>query len=133
MPINYSKSKIFKLTGSGMTYFFTTTSTIQERKRKLKASGNEIVNTILHDSLHDIIHVEDFTCNSKEELNNRLYYYIKNEPCNNSLDDVFFKDDYNRVWKQNNKEKLKQYRKQYKEKHPHKYNPDGSWKKNPQS
>ena len=134
MSIDYSKTKIYKLVGGDITYFDSTTSKLCMRLARLKEKPtNNVIHEILIKPDCKIIHVEDFPCIRKDQARARVQFYIDNNECANKRAETFGTPDeeidYKRLWRASNKERLKEYRKQYKEKHPHKYNPDGSWKR----
>ena len=138
MAIDYSKTKIYKLVGGDITYFDSTTSKLCSRLARHKdAPTNNVIQEIISKPDCKIIHVEDFTCIRKDQAKARVQFYIDNNECANkraeTLGNTEEQNIAGRLWRLNNKEKLTEYRKQYKEKHPHKYNPDGTWKRQTQS
>jgi hypothetical protein len=123
--VNYQDAKIYKLVGYGKTYYGSTTQALNQRKgghkRKLNCMSKEIFK--LGDDV-DIVLVESYPCNNKEELHQRERYYIENNECINkkiplrtinewrkeNKDKI--KDDGKKYY-EDNKDKIKDYQKEY--------------------
>jgi hypothetical protein len=93
MP-NYQNSKIYKIVGNGLTYYGATTRPLSQRFSNHKTAykcfsttGRLKDNTKCHLCITDpncvIILVENYPCNTKEELQAREYFYISNNECVN--------------------------------------------------
>ena len=109
MP-DYQKGKIYKLIGYGKTYYGSTTQLLCQRKTGHKRSyknhrdckSKEIFE--LGDDV-DIVLVESYPCNNKEELHKRERYYIENFECVNKI----IPTRTIKEWREDNKDKIKQY------------------------
>ena len=93
MP-NYQNSKIYKIVGNGLTYYGSTTRALSQRFSNHKTAykcfsttGRLKDNTKCHLCITDpncvIILVENYPCNTKEELQAREHFYISNNECVN--------------------------------------------------
>ncbi len=109
MP-DYQKGKIYKLVGYGKTYYGSTTQPLCERKaghkRRLDCMSKELFK--LGDDI-DIVLVESYPCNNKEELHQRERYYIENNECINKVIPTRTDKEY----RENNKDKIKENKKKY--------------------
>jgi hypothetical protein len=120
--VNYQDGKIYKLVGSGLTYYGSTTQRLSQRKaeHKKKSYSNK---RLFELGDVDIVLVEAFPCNNKEELHARERYYIENNECVNKNIPTrtdkeykeFNKDKY-KEYREHNKNKIKSKKKQYYEK-----------------
>ena len=93
MPIDYSKSKIYKLTtihDPNLVYYGSTVNPLYKRKNKhknkfknadYKCSSYKLFELGLDDV--EITLVENVNCNNKEELLQRERFYIENNNCVN--------------------------------------------------
>lgn len=123
MP-DYKNSKIYKLVGSGLTYYGSTTQQLCERKAGHKRQSNDCKSKILFEEGDvDIILVESFPCNNKEELLQRERYYIENNECVNKsipiktiIEKKQRKKEYQEIYKEHKKEYDKEYREKNKDK-----------------
>ena len=85
--MGYENGKIYKITGSGLTYYGSTILTLNQRKtihkqtinKKLSCMSREIINK----GDWEMILVEDFKCENKEELLWRERWWIENNECIN--------------------------------------------------
>ena len=92
MP-NYANSKIYKLVSFNLPelpYYGSTTIGLSKRKGKhvgdYKANGLKASCTsriVIDAGDYEIIWVEDFPCDNKDQLKARERYYIKNRVCVN--------------------------------------------------
>lgn len=115
MPINYHSAKIYKITGGGLTYYGATVQTLCRRFAKHRTNKKRVENgkqstritsfQILDYPDCDICLVENFPCNSRDELHQRERYYIENNKCVNKVIPGRTPEEY----RQDNKEKIKQY------------------------
>ena len=114
MP-DYSKGKIYRLVGGGLTYYG---STVNELRYRLKQHKNDFKNRNITSSLLfetgdevKIYLVEKYPCADRMELNARERYWIENNECvNNRIPTRTHKERY-----EVNKDKMKEYAKQYNE------------------
>ena len=84
--MNYNNGKIYKIVDNtnGNIYIGSTIQTLKERLRKhhrLNCSSREII----RNGDYDIILIEDYPCESEEELKLRERYFIENNDCVNIL------------------------------------------------
>jgi hypothetical protein len=119
MPIDYSKSKIYKLTtphDETMVYYGSTVNPLYKRKsqHKDKFKNNELKGSsfkIFELGEDDVIItlVENVNCNSKEELHQRERHYIENNDCVNKQIPGRTKKEYYDTNKQQLLEQKKEY------------------------
>ena len=123
--VNYENGKIYKITGNGLTYYGSTTRRLIDRKAQhklLKYSSKEIIEK----GEWEMVLVENFNCENKEQLFKRERWWIENNECVNkyrpiiySKDTIEYRHNYNQlhkehhnetqqIWRQNNKERRKQ-------------------------
>jgi predicted GIY-YIG superfamily endonuclease len=87
MIVDYSKGKIYKIVhqASGLVYYGSTCSTLKKRftdhKSKLKCSSKKLFQ--YDDTIPEIFLVEEYPCESKEELLRRERFYMENNECVN--------------------------------------------------
>lgn len=115
MPIDYSKSKIYKLTtihNNDLVYYGSTVNSLCHRKaihkHKFKKGILDCSSIKLFElGINDvkITLVEILNCNSKEELLQREKFYIDNNNCVNKNNPIKTLDDYNKF----NKEYYQKY------------------------
>jgi hypothetical protein len=125
--MGYENGKIYKITGSGMTYYGSTiqplTKRLYEHIHKMNYSSKQIIEL----GNYNICLVELFSCKTKEELHMRERYYIENNECiNNNVptrtNKEYYKDnkekikENNLIYYQANYEIYKKYRDENKEK-----------------
>jgi hypothetical protein len=80
---NYQNGKIYKITGGGLTYYGSTTTTLAKRMGRHRGSMCSSIQIIdLPDCKSEII--EYYPCNSKAELERREGWYQVNNDCINS-------------------------------------------------
>lgn len=84
MP-NYQDGKIYKIVGNGMTYYGSTTIPLSKRfydhKHQTTCSSKEIV---CHEDC-EILLVENYPCETRQELLKRERFYIDNFQCINKV------------------------------------------------
>ena len=125
MP-DYQKGKIYKLWSPQGTedeiYFGSTCDELRYRKHAHKQKTNYCKSKILFQKYDDvrIELIEEYSCNSKEELTKKEGEYIKNNKCLNKIipcrtHKEYYQDNKEKIQKyqENNKEKIKEYQKQY--------------------
>jgi hypothetical protein len=123
--IDYQKAKIYKLVCnvSGNVYYGSTVQSLAKRKglhkcKYLKWNANKDTNgyissfEVIKNNNYDIILVENYPCNSKEELYSRERNYIENNECCNKNLPISSKKE----WYENNKGKKIEYQKINKDK-----------------
>jgi len=129
--VDYSKSKIYKATGGGLTYFGSTTQSLVKRRavhiNDKKIGKNLSINPILECEDCKLELVEDYPCNTKEELLQRERWWIDNNNCVNVKSPIISIEERKKTkklyqqnnkemqaistkkWEQKNKEKRKEY------------------------
>jgi len=116
MP-DYQKGKIYKLWSPQGTedeiYFGSTTDELYKRKSSHKNKSSLCKSKILFEKYDDvrIEIIEEYPCNNKEELLKKEGEYIRNNKCLNQV----IPDRTKKEWFQDNKEQIKEYREQNKE------------------
>jgi hypothetical protein len=136
MPIDYSKSKIYKLTtihDPDLVYYGSTVNPLYKRKNdhknrfkngKFECSSSKLFELGIDDV--EITLVESIICNNKEELHKRERFYIENNNCVNKVVPTrtykeYYEDckdkirDKKKEYRELNKDKIKEQRKQYRE------------------
>lgn len=114
MP-DYTKGKIYKLSGAGKIYIGSTTQLLSARHWAHKNQGCSTVQEIIADPNNQITLIELFPCSSKEELLARERYHIDNTECINKHCPLRTKEEKKEIQKINNakpehKLKLKLYK-----------------------
>ena len=136
---DYSKAKIYKIVGGDELYFGSTTQDLSKRfythKREYNKNKNyKCSSSILFEKYGvencEIVLVENFECENKEELNRKEGEYLLNHICVNQrvagrTNKEYFKKYYDKNkeikqqkvknWIVNNKDKIKEQRKKYRE------------------
>ena len=136
---DYSKAKIYKIVGGDELYFGSTTQDLSKRfythKREYNKNKNyKCSSSILFEKYGvencEIVLVENFECENKNELNRKEGEYILNNICVNQrvagrTPKEYFKKYYDenkeikqqkvKNWIVNNKDKIKEQRKKYRE------------------
>ena len=121
MP-NYKQSKIYKLVDNtnGNVYYGSTTQTylskrLSQHRTAFNGGNHSSSHEILKNNDYDIVLVELYPCNSKDELIMRERYYIENNKCvNKSIPgrtklEYRYTDkmlEYNKQYVRDNKEKI---------------------------
>jgi len=135
MP-DYSKSKIYKIVCNitGLIYIGSTSQPLCRRIQDHKYDYKDYLNKksysscltsfkILENNNYNIILVEDFPCERKEQLLARERFWIENTKCVNKMVPTRTKKEWRedhkeeiKQYRENNKEKIKQYLEEHKEK-----------------
>jgi hypothetical protein len=129
--VNYKNAKIYKLIGGGKTYIGSTTQTLAQRKAlhvcQTRLNRNNCVSRYLvNEPDLDIILIEQYPCDSKEELHSRERYWIENTECINKYIPTRTKKEWTELnkdkiriqqkeWTELNKDKIKAYQKEWAE------------------
>lgn len=110
--VNYQDGKIYKLVGGGKTYIGSTTQRLSKRKSEHKKKNHMCMSKeIINEPDCDIILIEKYPCECKEELHSRERYWIENTECINKIIPLRTKKEYY----EDNKEKIKAQAKEYRE------------------
>ena len=121
MP-DYTKSKIYKIVGEdGSTYYGSTTEKyINNRLAKHRFTTSTAYTKIMSQMEFTIEIIEEFPCSSKQELEDREAYYIRNYECVNKnipnrtpneyrIDNIDKKIQQMKQYYIDNRDKIKQY------------------------
>ncbi len=118
----YSRAKIYRLVGGGKTYYGSTCLSLSRRLSGHKKSYNQFLTgkrgnmtsfELLEEPDLNIVLVEEYPCNNKEQLLARERYWIENNECVNKKVPTRSKKE----WEEDNKDNLKKYHRDYKRKH----------------
>ncbi len=126
--MDYANSKIYKITGGGMTYYGSTTQALSKRMYCHKTNSNNCISKIIMETGEAVIVlVELFPCKSKEELFSRERWFIENNDCVNKnipmrtdkeikerkikykINNADKINEHNKQYRIDNKDKIKQY------------------------
>lgn len=119
--VDYKNGRIYKLVCNitGKTYYGSTTRTRLSDRLSEHKSGyrrwklgqcNKVMSfDIIENDNFDIVLVEEFPCDNKDQLHARERYYIENNECINKY--IFGQT--NKEYQEKNKEKIKAYLKEY--------------------
>lgn len=131
--VNYGNGKIYKITGSNLIYYGSTTQPLNKRKDTHKSlylnRRNCISKIIIEKGNWEIVLVENYSCENKEQLFSRERWWIENNECINKIMPITTKEEkkqqiknwheqhpnYNKEWEEAHKEERKQYNIEYKE------------------
>jgi len=126
MPIDYSKSKIYRIVcnETGEQYFGSTTQSLAKRMAKHKSNCNECMSRqIIERGNYDIVLCEEFPCENKAQLNARERKWIEENQCVNKQ----FPGRTKQEWYQENRDKVIERYKLWREEN---YEKDFETKKN---
>jgi hypothetical protein len=130
MEINkYNNGKIYKLicNTTNLIYYGSTTQKLSSRLAQHRNNNLTKSKEIIENNNYIIELVENYSCNSKKELEERERFYIENNECINKTIPTQSKKE----WKEKNKEHLLDYRKEWKEKNKeHLLDYYRTWKQN---
>jgi len=130
MP-NYKNSKIYRIVCNvtGQQYIGSTTISLASRLCQHKKVYNSVNNcssrSVLEFNDYSIILIEDYPCERKEQLLQRERFFIESMQCVNiniptRTKHEWYEDNKQRlidkqiIWNNNNKDKLKEYKKKFK-------------------
>tara|TARA_R110000782_G_scaffold136576_2_gene229012 strand:+ start:1878 stop:2378 length:501 start_codon:yes stop_codon:yes gene_type:complete len=125
MPINYQNGKIYKIIDNtnGNIYIGSTAEpTLARRlaghvgtyKHKVKTGKGANCKSfeIIQNGDYRIILIEDYPCDSKDQLNQREQFHMNNNQCINQLrasTDREAREAYKKKWREENRDYAKQY------------------------
>jgi len=134
MP-DYSKSKIYKIVCNitGLVYIGSTSQTLSKRIQDHKKNYQKYLNEkyhyitsfkIIENDNYDIVLLEDFPCERKEQLHAGERYFIENTECVNKQIPTrtmkeYYQDNKEQIqekkkkFREDNKEKIREQNKQY--------------------
>lgn len=125
--VNYGNGKIYKITGSNLIYYGSTTQPLNKRKDTHKSlylnRRNCISKIIIEKGNWEIVLVENYSCENKEQLFSRERWWIENNECINKIMPITTIEEkkeqikkwhqqhptYNKEWEEAHKEERKQY------------------------
>tara|TARA_R110000787_G_scaffold213335_1_gene322880 strand:- start:43 stop:582 length:540 start_codon:yes stop_codon:yes gene_type:complete len=112
MP-DYSKSKIYKIVcnETGATYYGSTVQKVSERMGKHRSRMVCSSRQIIERGNYGYSLVEEFSCDTKEQLHARERWYIENNDCVNKQIPTRTRKEYNEA----NREKIQEQRNEYRE------------------
>jgi hypothetical protein len=115
--VNYQNAKIYRLVcdDPNLVYYGATTKALCDRLSNHKSNCRCRAKQLFDVGGVKIFLVEKFPCDSKEELNARERYYIENNECVNRNIPGRTKKEYNKQYREENKEHIKEHNKQYNE------------------
>ena len=136
----YQEGKIYKINGGDKVYVGSTTQTLNERFSKHKSNYSQFQKEkygkcMVFDIFEEvgvkecsIVLVEDFSCSSKRELEERERYWIQTLDCVNKYiptrtERQYYQDnrdarlEYQRQYQDDNKEDYLKYQKEYRDTH----------------
>ncbi len=137
--MDYKNSKIYQIicNETGLCYIGSTTQSLSKRLSKHKTNYKEYLENkiksyttsffIIENRNYDIVLIEEYPCENKEQLHKRERYYIENMKCvNKNIPSRTRKEWYeenkekhyekSKEWRENNKEKVKEYKKEWRNK-----------------
>ena len=82
---DYSQGKIYKIVGEdGSTYYGSTVQTLRRRMNRHRCDKKtSAYQTIISKMDYEMILIENYPCQSREELERREGWYIRENPCVN--------------------------------------------------
>jgi len=126
MANKYDNGKIYKIVDftNGNIYLGSTVQTLTVRLGQHKCDKRCSSCDIIKNGDYDIILIENYPCQSKEELEARERYYIENTTCVNVTipgrtqkerykDQREYRLEKQKQYTENNKEKIKEYKKKH--------------------
>ena len=132
MP-NYLNGKIYRIicNKTGLQYIGSTTipltSRLSQHRKKFKEGQSGTTRLVLENNDYNIVLIEDYPCDRKEELLQRERYYIETMCCVNlklpmqTQKEWYEKNkdrliEQQKIWNNNNKDKLREYQKTFRTK-----------------
>ena len=124
MPPDYQQGKIYKLysPSKGLVYYGSTTESLSSRLakhtycfRNPEKFHKRTASIVLECDDYKIELVKDFPCNNNRQLLTEEGIYIRNNECVNKKIPNRTKKDYMTTYSLENKERIQEYRKKYRE------------------
>jgi hypothetical protein len=121
MSNKYDQAKIYKLTGNGLTYYGSTTQKYlstrlavhKYHKKYYETSGTCTSSQIVDAPDCQISLVESFPCANVNELRARERFWIENNACVNKYIPGRTRQESNKIYRQQNKEKIAENKKNW--------------------
>jgi len=120
---DYSKTIMYKIIGSGMTYYGHTTKTLERRKSlhiaEAKSSRKSYCTSklIIDAGDFEMIEIEKYPCANKKEAHAREGWWITNNGCINKVIPGRTDKEYMRAYNEANRDHLLAQQKAYREAH----------------
>lgn len=113
----YKKGKIYKIVSGDLVYIGSTTKTLTQRLNKHETdykSYNRYVSSfkVLKTGNYEILLIENYPCNSRDELRAREQYHIDNTECVN-IQRAYRSPEYKKEYTKENNKKNKSLRVTY--------------------
>mgnify|MGYP006284788537 CR=1 FL=1 len=113
MP-NYQHGKIYRIESPSHPeinpYYGSTTESLKRRFGKHRSKNNQCTaKQIIAFDDAQIVLVEEYPCQTKNELVKREAHYIRNFPCVNRVVPLRTDKEYNTMYKQMHREKIRKY------------------------
>jgi predicted GIY-YIG superfamily endonuclease len=121
MPIDYSKSKIYRIVcnETGEQYFGSTTQSLAKRMATHRHHRNKSASSqIIARGNYDIVLCEEFPCENKEQLHSRERKWIEENECMNKQIPGGTKEErlnYLKKWRDENREKHNEWAKKWRD------------------
>lgn len=80
MPVNYKNAKIYKITSGDKLYIGSTTQFLSQALSGLRYNSTQAVKSIIFDKNCEITLIENYPCDSREQLLMRQRFHIENNP-----------------------------------------------------
>jgi predicted GIY-YIG superfamily endonuclease len=118
--VNYQNAKIYRLVcdDTNLVYYGATTQKLCKRLAGHKSRRTCTSRYLFEVGNVQIFLVENFPCNSKEELDARERYYIENNECVNKQYDpanIEYRRQKKEEWRKQNKEHINTYHKRWRD------------------
>jgi hypothetical protein len=122
---DYTRAKIYKIVDNTTDNIYigsTCEPTLARRLAKHKSCYNGYKNgkgnfvtsfEIIKNGNYNIILIENVQCNNRDELRSRERFYIDSLPCVNKNTPGRSKNEYDKEYREINKEKIMEYKKEY--------------------
>lgn len=119
MDTKYQKSKIYRVVNDdmpGLVYIGSTVNALSKRISQHRASTNRARSNVFQQcGKMEIYLIENFPCNTRDELIARERYHIENTDCINKQIPGRTKKEYNKIYNEEHKEQISEYHKIYRE------------------
>jgi len=118
--MDYKNGKIYRIVcnETGLCYVGSTTQTLTKRLSRHKLNFRQYLNEkyhyvssfdILEKNNYDIVLIEEYPCENKNQLHKRERHYIETMDCVNKRIPTRPKSEYSKIYIEENKEKKKEY------------------------
>jgi hypothetical protein len=125
--VDYSKTKIYRITFNNMSYYGHTTQPLSKRRNHHKEDFKKHPNQKVYKAMRkagmtaddiELIWVEDYPCETKEQAKSRERFYIENFGtlnCRLPYKEGITEQEYKREYYENNRDKIFAYKREYRE------------------